>query len=268
MPGYRPKKRLGQNFLTDVGIASDVVAVIDPHQADTIIEIGAGRGALTLPLARSGATVIAVEIDRDLIGYLTKLLRGHDNVTILNEDILAFDPGKIGVSRFKLIGNLPFNISSPVIEWAVRHHGHIDMACLMVQKEVAQRLTSSPGTKGWAPQTICTQLYYDLAYHFAVGPRHFRPAPKVSSAVIGLTPKRRIKITRDRQFQQVVRQAFRQRRKLLINNLTPELVPDADTARALLADLGWPGNIRAEQMSTQMFLQLTERLARRHMIPA
>ncbi|MCK4606885.1 MAG: ribosomal RNA small subunit methyltransferase A [candidate division Zixibacteria bacterium] len=266
MPGYRPKKRLGQNFLTDDRIASDMADIIDPHPVDTIIEIGAGRGALTLPLVRSGATVIAVEIDRDLIGYLTKLLRGHDNVTVVNEDFVAFDPGKIGVSRFKLIGNLPFNISSPVIEWVVQHHGKIDIACLMVQKEVAQRLASSPGTKGWSPIAIFTQLYYDLAYHFAVGPRHFRPAPKVSSAVIGLTPRRKVRIKRNLQFQKVVRHAFRQRRKLLVNNLAPELVPDTDAARALLTDLDWPGKIRAEQVSTQMFLQLTEWLARRRMV--
>jgi len=266
LPGYRPKKRLGQNFLTDNRIASDVVDIIDPRPVDTIIEIGAGRGALTLPLARSGAKVIAVEIDRDLIGYLTRLLRGHDNVTIVNDDFVSYDPGRIGVSRMKLIGNLPFNISSPVIEWAVQHHGRIDLACLMVQKEVAQRLASSPGTRGWSPIAIFTQLYYDLAYHFAVAPRYFRPAPKVSSAVIGLIPKRKVKIKRNLQFQKVVRHAFRQRRKLLVNNLASEIVPDADTARALLADLGWPGNIRAEQVSTQMFLQLTERLARRRMV--
>ena len=123
MGGYRAKKRLGQNFLKSQSVIDQMVELIDPRPGQRIIEIGPGRGALTATLAASGADITAVEFDRDLIGYLSKLVGSCDNVEILNEDFLTYQPAYDG---FKLVGNIPYNITSPVVDWAVNYRTRID----------------------------------------------------------------------------------------------------------------------------------------------
>lgn len=260
MPPYRAKKRLGQHFLKSEHIVKKILDVIDPQRGQTIIEIGAGRGAFTLPLAQSGAKVIAVEFDRDFAGYLGKLLKKYDNVSIINQDFLKFEPDSVGLSRFTLVGNMPFNITSPVIDWATRHQPVIDSACLMVQKEMAERLSAIPKTKNWSPLSIFTQLHFDVTYCFDVAPEHFRPSPKVTSAVIKLTPKKKVHVKHWGLFEKVVRVSFQKRRKLLVNNLVPDIIPHPQTAREILCELGLPENCRAEQLTTTQFLTLTEHL--------
>jgi len=266
MPGYHAKKRLGQNFLKSETIVRQIIETLDPRMGETIIEVGPGRGALTLPLAETGVRIVAVEFDRDMMGYLGKLLRGHDNVAIINADFLTFDPAEHDLDRFKLVGNLPFNLSSPVMEWAALQVDRIDRAVFMVQKEVAERICASPGGKDWSPLAIFTQLVYEARIAFEVGPENFSPPPKVMSAVIELSPRSEPLDSVTPEFETVVRASFRQRRKQLVNNLTPEPVADASGLREALAELDLPANCRAEQLSITDFFNLTRRLIARRLL--
>jgi 16S rRNA (adenine1518-N6/adenine1519-N6)-dimethyltransferase len=264
--GYRPKKRLGQNFLTSTDAIRRIIDTIDPQSDMTIVEIGAGRGALTLPLAASGADITAVEIDRDLIGYLNKLLDSYPKTAVLNDDFLHLDPLRLKAQPFVLVGNLPYQITTPVIEWIVRFRSDIRFACLMMQKEVADRLASSPGSKDWSPLAIFTQLYFDIERCFTVARDCFHPPPQVTSAVVKMIPRPATQVEYPEPFERVVRASFQQRRKLLVNNLAPGLVADAGRLRAILAELDLPTNIRAEQVSTDQFLDLTGRLVAQELI--
>ncbi len=262
MSGYRAKKRLGQNFLKSQSVIDQMIELIDPGPGERIIEIGPGRGALTAALAASGANITAVEFDRDLIGYLTKLVGHYDNVEILNEDFLAYKPTFDG---FKLVGNIPYNITSPVVDWAVSHTDRIDRGYLMIQKEMAQRLASSPGSKDWSPIAILTQLHFDIATRFDVSPKHFQPPPSVVSTVIELIAKPTVEIADYDKFAELVRAAFSQRRKTLVNNLVPHLTEDRQMITGVIESLGLADRIRAEEISTAQFLELTELLVSRNL---
>ncbi len=263
MPRYYAKKRLGQNFIKSVGTIRKLVEVINPQRGERIIEIGPGRGAITLSLAESGAKVTAVEYDRDLIPYLKVLLEDHPNVAVIQGDFLEYEPD---FAPFKLVGNLPYNISSPVIDWTVRHHDNITSATYMLQKEVALRLASSPGHKDWSSLAIFTQLYFDIRVCFDISPDHFVPRPKVTSTVVILAPKSPPDIRSYDLFEKVVRQSFTFRRKTLLNNLVPSIVPEAEQLTEILTFLGLDSRVRAEQVSTEMFLELTNELTARKIL--
>jgi len=266
MPGYHAKKRLGQNFLKSDSIIQRIIETLDIKPGDTVVEVGPGRGALTLPLSKTNARIIAVEFDRDMMGYLGKLLRGYDNVSIVNADFLTWEPADSDLNRFKLVGNLPFNLSSPVMEWTARHAESIDRAVFMVQKEVAERICSVPGGKDWSPLGIFTQLVYDARLAFEVGPENFSPPPKVMSAVIELTPRQDVTEAVTPEFETLVRASFRQRRKQLVNNLVPDPVADGAALREILAELNLPASIRAEELSISDFFKLTRRLTARTLL--
>ncbi|HOP07572.1 MAG TPA: 16S rRNA (adenine(1518)-N(6)/adenine(1519)-N(6))-dimethyltransferase RsmA [candidate division Zixibacteria bacterium] len=258
MPGYHAKKRLGQNFLKSEAVIRQIVDLVDPVRQPHIVEVGPGRGALTLPLAAAGTPITAVEFDRDLIGYLKKLLEKHPNVVLQHGDFLETTPETLGATRFFLLGNLPYNITSPVLDWTVRYREQVVGALFMVQKEVAERINASPPGKNWSPLSIITQLYFDVEYCFTVKPGSFSPPPQVSSAVLRLTPKTEVKLSHPAQFDSLVRQAFERRRKLLVNNLVPDPIEDAEHLKAAMQEVGlWP-NVRAEQMSTEQFITLTD----------
>jgi 16S rRNA (adenine1518-N6/adenine1519-N6)-dimethyltransferase len=260
MGSYRAKKRLGQNFLKSQVIIDKLVELIDPRPGERIVEIGPGRGALTIALAPSGALITAVEYDRDLIGYLTKLAAPYPGVRIINRDFLDFQPD---CDSFKLVGNIPYNLTSPVVDWAVAHSSAISLGVLMVQMEVAERLASSPGSKNWSPAAIMTQLHFDIRLCFEVAAKHFRPPPKVVSAVIELAPRRGKKVTLPGQFERVVRASFRHRRKTLVNNLVTHLSPDRKAIIEVLQVLNLTERIRAEEVTTEQFLELTKLLVAR-----
>ncbi len=259
MAGYHAKKRLGQNFLISEAIITGIIEQIAPRPGLKVIEIGPGRGALTLPLAESGADILAIEFDRDLIGYLRKLLRNYENAEVCHADFLTFQPDPESWPCFVLTGNLPFNITSPVIDWCVKYAGQIKRAVFMVQQELAARLAAQPGSRDWSPLSILTQRCFSVENCFRVPPSSFRPAPKVTSAVVVLTPHER-SMAAPSGFDQLVRAAFVHRRKTLINNLVPEVVPSADVARMIFDELGIDPDCRAEQMSIERFLNLTNYL--------
>lgn len=263
MPPYHPKKRLGQHFLVSDEIIRRIVELIRPDSSLAIIEVGPGMGALTIPLAKSGAMVTAVEFDRDMVSYLEKQMAGFPNVTIIGRDFVSFDPAAITAERFVLAGNLPYNITSPVLDWATRHHDRIERGVLMVQEEMAKRLTARPGCKDWSPLSIFVQLYFDLSFCFRVSADCFQPAPKVSSAVVQLLRRKPVEVGDFGRFDRLVRASFAQRRKLLINNLVPQIIVDRADAVAVLSESGLAENCRAEELTIESFIRLAARLSGR-----
>jgi 16S rRNA (adenine1518-N6/adenine1519-N6)-dimethyltransferase len=260
---YRAKKRFGQNFLSSEQIARRIVELLEP--GFPIVEIGPGRGALTVPLAEMGESLIAVEFDRDLINHLKKVTAGYGNVAVVNADFLTFEPPK-DLVEFSLIGNIPYNITSPVIDWCLRYRNRLHQVVLMVQKELARRITSQPGSKDWSPLSIFTQLAFETEYRFEVSPRAFIPPPEVTSAVVDLRPRSRELPADYAAFERVIRASFRHRRKLLKNNLVPDIIPDDTAAHDILEHIGLSGRSRAEQVTIDQFLKLTHYLLSRNMI--
>ncbi len=264
MSGYHAKKRLGQNFLKSQDIIQKIIDAVHPQEQDRIIEIGAGRGAITLPLAESQATITAIEFDNDLIGYLTKLLSKFPNVEIINQDFLKYEPD---FKNYILVGNLPYNITTPVVEWVCKRHKDVQAGYFMTQKEVALRLSAQPASKDWSPLAIFTQLYFDVELLFHIAPKHFSPPPKVESSLVKLIPRQNINVKYPDIFEQVVRAAFSQRRKTLLNNLTLSLIPKSDENISLLEECGLSDKVRAEQISLENFLKLTNLFVLRNILP-
>ncbi len=261
MKPYHAKKRFGQNFLNSEKVIARIVELVNPKPNEIIIEVGPGLGALTVPLAQSGAQVWGIEFDRDIIHQLEETLLAFPNSTILNRDFLGFHPEDYKLNLFFLTGNLPYNITSPVIDWCLRYREQIIGAVLMVQKEMAERITGRPGSRSWAPISIFTQIHFDAIHCFDVPPAAFTPQPDVTSAVIRLTPREAIELDNPELFEQVVRASFGQRRKLLINNLVPDFIPDAASAREILKELELPELSRAEELSIPKFIHLTEKIS-------
>lgn len=266
MSALRPRKRFAQHFLKSAAVIADIVDTISPREDQCIVEVGPGDGALTRPLLQSGAQIVAVEFDRDAAKYLAQHLSQYPNLKLLNQDFLDFDPAQAGLTSFTLVGNLPYNITSPVIDWIVRHRDLMERACLMVQKEVGARLAAQPNHKDWSPLSIFTQLYYQVRCCFDVAPRHFRPPPRVMSTFVALTRTPEPEIAHPVLFEKVVRASFRQRRKLLVNNLVSNIVATPQAAHAIIKEIGLLPNCRAEQLSTAQFLTLTERLIQHNIL--
>ena len=181
MPSPRPKKRLGQHFLADDAVLLRLVDCIAPTKHDTIVEIGPGRGVLTDALLESGARVVAVEFDRDMVSHLRKNLADAERLTIVQQDFLTFQPQDYELTHFKLVGNIPYNITSPVIDWLLQYRDRIAVAVLMVQKELAMRIAGQPGSKDWSPLSVFTQMSFVVAHCFDVPPESFRPPPRANA---------------------------------------------------------------------------------------
>lgn len=262
MKPYHAKKRFGQNFLNSEKVITRIVELVNPKGGDVVIEVGPGLGALTIPLAKSGAQVWGIEFDRDIIHQLEENLLKFSNTTILNKDFLGFHPEDYKLNSFFLTGNLPYNITSPVIDWCISYRDRIVGAVLMVQKEMAERITGRPGSRNWSPLSIFTQLHFDAIHCFDVPPAAFTPQPEVTSSVIRLTPREATEIADPELFERVVRSSFGQRRKLLVNNLVPDLISDAAQARGILRALDLPELSRAEELSIPKFIHLTEKISR------
>jgi 16S rRNA (adenine1518-N6/adenine1519-N6)-dimethyltransferase len=212
----RLKKRFGQHFLSDRSILRKIVALarIDPN--DTVVEIGPGGGALTRELAAASHRVVAIEIDRDLVPALRD--RMPSNVEIVEADALTVDLGALAREPFHLVGNLPYNVATPLFKRFIEFRRHIHDATVMVQKEVAQRIVAKPGSGEYGPLTVLVQYYAEAKYGFTVPPGAFHPRPRVDSAVIRLEWRPEVKDAPD--FTDFVHRAFSSRRKKLANNLT------------------------------------------------
>ena len=215
------KKKWGQNFLVDNNLLEKIIKTINIKDTENVLEIGPGQGALSEKLVDVAKSLSMVEIDPDLI----ERLKVHDKLsglTIINQDILKVDLESLSIDSPVVVGNIPYNITSPIIFWLIDHFDHWDRAYLMVQKEVAQRLTASIGTKDYSRVTVMTSLFFDIEICFSISPNVFLPKPKVQSAFISITKRSDFdqKNVNVKKFSQVVRMAFNQRRKMLRNSLS------------------------------------------------
>ncbi len=217
-----------------------------------VIEIGPGRGALTSHLLERAERVVAVEVDHVLTQYLTAKFRGNERLEVLEGDVLKTDLGQWG--RAVVVGNLPYYITSPIVEKVLSLREQLVRAVFLVQKEVAARLTSGPGTRDYGYLSVLTQFYAEAECQFTVPSAAFQPPPKVDSAVVRLTPRRELATSDAPAFLKFVSLAFHQKRKMLRNNLA------ARYDRALLNTLP-EGKLRAEQMTIEDLLGLYERLS-------
>ena len=253
--GFRrdAKKHLGQNFLHDRGVIERILLAIDPRPGDRIVEIGPGQGALTLPLLDRHGSVTAIEFDRDLLEPLATAAAAHGELTLVHADVLDVDfTALAGDGQLRLAGNLPYNLSSPILFHALEHAGAIRDMHFMLQKEVVERMGAAPGGKVYGRLSVMLQAWCTVTPLFSVGPGAFRPAPKVDSAVVRLVPKPAddVGIEDPARFAAVVRAAFGQRRKTLRNALSAVASPERIEAAGLD-----PG-MRAEQVDVAGFVRL------------
>jgi len=249
--GLRASKRLGQNFLVDEGVVDGIVAAAGVKPGDTVLEIGPGIGTLTQGLAEAGARVVAVELDRRLVDVLRETLAGYDNVRVISGDILKIDLGRENLAApFKVVANLPYYITTPIIMRLLEQRLPASVIVAMVQKEVAERMAASPGGKEYGALSVAVQYYTDPEIVFTVKPESFIPAPAVESAVIRCPVRSAppVAVADERAFFRVVRAAFAQRRKTLVNALKGAGLAAAE-AKAVLAKAGIDGGRRGETLS-------------------
>ena len=250
---HQPKKSLGQNFLHERVYIERLVQAVDPRPGDRLVEIGPGQGAITLPLLRRHGALTVIEFDRDLVGPLAAMAEGVGELTIVHRDVLSVDFTALAAGTpFKLCGNLPYNISSPILFHALDHAASIRDMVFMLQKEVVDRMAAEPGSKVYGRLSVMLQAYCHVDSLFVVPPGAFRPPPKVDSAVARLVPRAadEVGIRDHRRFADVVRAAFGQRRKTLRNALSGTCSVEQIEAAGLRPDL------RAEQVPVSDFIRL------------
>lgn len=262
------QKKFGQNFLIDSHVLNKIIAAAKVTAEDVVLEIGPGIGTMTQYLAEAAKEVIAVEIDKALIPILQDTLKDYDNVTILNEDILKVDIGalveeKNGGRPIKVVANLPYYITTPIIMGLFESHVPLHNITVMVQKEVASRMQAAPGTKDYGALSLAVQFYAEPYIAANVPPNCFIPRPNVGSAVIRLTRWEELPVqVKDEKFMfALIRASFNQRRKTLQNSLQNggTGVTKEQTARAL-EEMGLPPSVRGEALTLEQFARLSDLL--------
>jgi len=251
------RKRFGQHFLHDRGVLERIVSAIDPRPDQSLVEIGPGRGALTELLACKCRTLDAVEIDRDLAAWLRQRYAGASGFQLHEADALEFDfaaLARLRGARLRVIGNLPYNISTPLLFHVAAAHEHIDDLHVMLQKEVIERIVAAPGSGEYGRLTVMLAPWIEARHLFDVGPGAFTPAPRVWSAVARLAVRREPAFVVPRAFARTVSAAFSQRRKTLRNALRSLM--DAETIAAAGIDPG----ARPETLSPAQFAALAGRV--------
>lgn len=261
----RPLKSLGQNFLVDGNTIGRIIerAGIDPE--DSVLEIGPGRGALTEILVRKAGRLVLVEYDHALAAALKDRYADDPRVTVLDADILAVDLAAIleGASGWKVVANLPYNISTEVLFRLLEVRGKVARMVLMLQKEVGDRLVSRPDCSNYGVTTVLLGLWFDMRREFIVTPGCFHPRPKVDSAVLSFVPLTgpRLPVGDEELFRRVVKGAFAMRRKTLINCLKSAGLAGDEELRGILTECGIDGQRRGETLSLDEFAALSRRLS-------
>ena len=252
------KRALGQNFLTDETVVSRILSAFDAKPEDVVVEIGPGRGALTERLVGQAKHVYALEFDRDLAPLLTHRFGHLDNFTLVEGDALKLDFASLdrGDRQLRLIANLPYNISTAILQRLFEYAGVFEDCVLMFQREVAQRVMARPGTKDRGYLSVMTELYFSAEPLFDVSPGAFRPVPKVWSSVIRLTSLQRPHAPNE-VFERLVAAGFAQKRKTIANNLKLQF-PDYLTA---LSTAGIDPQRRAESLTLDEWLRLSGAIA-------
>lgn len=276
--GFGFQKRFGQNFLIDGNVVEKIVREAGITKDDFVLEIGPGIGTMTQILCENAREVAAVEIDKNLIPILAETLAPYDNVTVINEDILKVDVRKLAEEKndgrpIKVVANLPYYITTPIIMGLFESHVPLESITIMVQKEVAQRMQVGPGTKDYGALSLAVQFYADAQIVLKVPASCFMPRPNVDSAVIKLVRHEDAPVkVKDEQFMfRVIRAAFNQRRKTLANSLANSSELNAsghactreDVTTALEA-MGLPAGIRGEALTLAQFGELADRLIEMH----
>jgi len=258
---HRARKRFGQNFLHDAGVIHRILRAIHPKADEHLLEIGPGQGAITASLVDSGARLDVIELDKDLVPLLLQQFGLKANFHLHQGDALKFDFASLGAAPhgLRVVGNLPYNISTPLIFHLLEHAGQIRDMHFMLQKEVVQRMAAGPSGGDWGRLSIMVQYHCRVEHLFDVGPGAFNPPPKVDSAIVRLVPHETLPHpARDhRLLERVVREAFNQRRKTLRNTLR-QLLDAEDIAAA-----GVDGSQRPEQLDLAAFVRLADRLSER-----
>lgn len=271
--GIHTKKGFGQNFLTDLNVLKNIVSAAEITRDDNVIEIGPGIGALTEQLAQAAGEVLALEIDQDLIPVLAEVLAPYDNVTVLNQDVLQANLPELIKQQFtdpsrpiKVVANLPYYITSPIlmnllaapVDWAA--------ICVMMQKEVAQRLTAQPGTKQYGALTLAIEYQMTAEIAFNVSRRVFVPAPNVDSAIVVLKPRTTplpVQPFNKQKLFGFIRGCFAHRRKSLWNNLQATIgkqLAVKEKMQAILTALAISPQTRPERLTLEQFIELANAL--------
>lgn len=247
---HRPRKRFGQNFLEDSSVIRHILDVIHPHQTDNILEIGPGLGALTRPLLQRLNALTAIEIDTDLQHHLAHMPESKNKLTLIQADALTVDLTPFG-NRLRVIGNLPYNISTPLLFHVLDHISQIEDMHFMLQEEVVKRLAAPPNCKAYGRLSVMVQAHCHVETLFSVPPTAFNPAPKVQSAIVRLTPHTlQPKPELIKALKPLLLQAFSTRRKTIGNTLKPLF------STHQLTELGIDPMRRPETLNVQEFLNL------------
>ncbi len=267
---FKFKKKFGQNFITDSNLLQKIVDAGDVGPDDVVIEVGPGAATLTKALAQRAKAVIAIEIDRDLVPVIEETMAGFDNFYLVQGDALQLDldaviQEKLGAPhRCKVIANLPYYITTPLVMYFLEQGFSIDRIVIMVQKEVAERFTAQPGKKEYGAITVSLHYYGNVRYAFTV-PRHmFIPQPDVDSAVVDIQPwtQKPLQADNEQLFHQVVKAAFGQRRKTL-NNALKTLDMDSALMQQALQEVEIDGTRRGETLSVDEFVAFSNAIAQR-----
>ncbi len=264
--GFSFQKRFGQNFLIDEHVLDKIVDAALIGEEDGVIEIGPGIGTMTQRLCEAASKVVAIEIDKELIPILSETMSEYDNVKIINADVMKTDLDKLIRDEFsgmsvKVVANLPYYITTPIVMSLLENHLPVDNITIMVQKEVAQRMQAGPGTKDYGALSLAVQYYADTYIAANVPPNCFMPRPKVGSGVIRLTVRKEaeVEVADEKLMFSLIRAAFNQRRKTLVNAVTnfPGLDYTKEDIEKALAGLGISEKIRGEALSLQQFADLS-----------
>ena len=259
------QKKFGQNFLIDTGILEEIIEAAQITKDDFVLEIGPGIGTMTQYLCEAARAVVAVEIDTNLIPILKDTLAEYNNVDVLNEDILKVNISKLAEEKnngkpIKVVANLPYYITTPIIMGLFESHVPIDSITIMVQKEVADRMQEGPGSKEYGALSLAVQYYAKPEIVVNVPPSCFMPQPKVGSAVIRLTRHEQspVEVEDEKLMFQVIRASFNQRRKTLANGLNNfgGFGLSKEEIQTCIEELGVPVNIRGEALSLEQFAEL------------
>lgn len=260
------QKKFGQNFLIDTHVLDRIIEAADITKEDFVLEIGPGIGTMTQYLCENAREVAAVEIDKNLIPILEDTLSAYDNITVINKDILKMDipalaQEKNGGKPIKVVANLPYYITTPIIMGLFESHVPIDSITIMVQKEVADRMQVGPGTKDYGALSLAVQYYAKPEIVANVPPNCFMPRPKVGSAVIRLTrhEKPPVEVEDEKFMFRLIRASFNQRRKTLVNGLNnaPNVQVSKENIVKSLEELGVSANIRGEALTLEQFAELS-----------
>lgn len=273
--GFDFQKKFGQNFLIDPHVLDKIIAAAEITEDDFVLEIGPGIGTMTQYLAEAAREVVAVEIDRNLIPILEETLAAYENVTVINEDVLKLDLAALAREKnagrpIKVVANLPYYITTPIIMGLFESHVPVSSITVMVQKEVAQRMLAGPGTKDYGALSLAVQYYAEPYIAANVPPNCFMPRPNVGSAVIRLKKYEQppVQVKDEKLMFALIRASFNQRRKTLVNGLnnSPEVFCKKEDVLDALCTLGWKETVRGESLTLAQFAELADVLKDRETV--